>query len=158
MSKSEESLNKIKKLYNKMVEFIKENQFRITLIIVTLVIIMSLIYGLFTFNKGVGLKDFFVNPLNLMVLFVIATLLYSVLPIVADVGRQTHIRDDVEQQTAIKLELGNIKSLRELKFKLREYHMFPYVDKLMWKDKKSKTTHSNQSKPSIKSQRKFKSR
>jgi len=123
-------------------EFIKENQFRISIIIIMIVSFLALIYIFMIANSPFNFKVAIKNPVNYAVIVLVYIVAKQISPLINEVWTQTDIQDDIHKQTSIKLELENIKSLRDLGFEVNEVELSKETKKMI--KPKSTTSQPNQ--------------
>ena len=126
---------KKRNLRGRIMEIIKENQFRILLIIILLGYVVGLAYVLIQINQYTSnFREFISNFVN-WVFIIIATYVFIELrPLIKQVWKQTYIRDNIEKQTAIKLELENIKLMKSMGLKFNKDKVSKDIKELLEKN------------------------
>jgi len=117
-------------------EIIKEDQFRITFILVMFGYTILLTKFLVDINVPFDLTGFFKNPLNYILLIFIFFTVLMIKPFVSEVWKQVDVRDNIKKQMVIKLELQNLKLMKDLGFKFKKDKLSKEVSELIEEEQK----------------------
>jgi len=128
---SKKGLYNRKSLLKRMIQVIKENQFRIFMVLFMLGYIIFLLWFVIVVNPNPSLSGFFKNPLNWIIVIFGGITLWKVFPLIREVWEQTYIRDNITKQTAIKLELENIKLMKNLGLKFNKDKLSKEIKNLL---------------------------
>ena len=106
-----EDLNNKKSWFNKMVEVIKENQYRIFIVLIMAGFMGLLIYYFITNNTFSDFKSLLNNPLNYVLIIAGYLMIKWSSPHIQAIWKQTDIRDETEEITLLikKQELEQLK-------------------------------------------------
>ena len=117
-------------------EIIKEDQFRIACILMILVYIIILTNFLVNVNTPFNSSEYFKNPSNYILLIAIFFAMFMIRPFVSDVWKQVDIRDNIKKQMVIKLELQNLKLMKDLGFEFKKDKLSKEVSELIEEEQK----------------------
>lgn len=114
-------------------EMIEENKFRIALFALCFVTGAGLMVSYSFLNQGQTLWATLSQPGNWIISFLIGALFVLSGVIGAYIWNQGEIRDRIETQSLIKIELENVAAMKELKFDVDEEKLSNEIRKLIKK-------------------------
>lgn len=130
----EKNKNNRKQLFNRMVEMIKESQYRLSVIFIALIGLIFLLYLFFMVNQNLSWQ-IFKNWFNYFIFVVVVYFIYSVRKLIRGVWEQTDIGDGINKETKIKLELENLQKIKELQKDFDKFNISKHIQEKIKQNK-----------------------